>query len=117
MAGELRASGLTVGGTYDAFQFNGAGAVWDAVGGSFVVWVDANFANYRSSSQTIGNNGIFYANSVTGAGYYEIRPRAATLAESYVEWADFIYPALLASLSAQTVQTAAILGTNTIISA
>lgn len=74
----------TSGTSHDFFVFNAAGSVWN--GSAFVTWADGDYQDYRVAATETGTSGRFTASDVSGAYYYDMRERAATLALSYVAW-------------------------------
>ena len=72
--------------TCDFFAFNAANEVWDGVG--FVAWVDADYQDYRITATETGTSGRFAGTAPTGTFYYELRIRAATLADSIAVYSD-----------------------------
>lgn len=83
----------TSGRSHDFFVFNLSGSVWD--GAEFVTWLDANYASYRISATETGSSGRFTANDISGASYYDMRERGATLSLSYIVWSDDVFLAEL----------------------
>ncbi len=83
----LTANGAT-GVLHDCFCYNDAGLVWN--GTAFVAWVDANYLTYRVAATERGTSGTFTATEPAGTSIFELRVRGASLAASYVVWAESI---------------------------
>lgn len=76
----------TNGTNYDFFCFNASNQVWN--GTTFVNWSDADYASYRVAATQQGTSGRFTAAAPTGTFRYEMRERGASLALSFVVWAE-----------------------------
>jgi hypothetical protein len=76
--------------SYDFEAFNASGQVWN--GSAFVTYAIADYASYRIAATKIGNandasiEAWFSASDVTGAVYWQMRERGATLALSYIAY-------------------------------
>jgi len=90
----LTANGAT-GVSHDCFCYDAAGLVWN--GTTFVAWVDANYAAYRVAATERGTSGTFTATEPDGTMRWEMRVRGASLAASYVVWAETV---LIAAIKA-----------------
>ena len=72
--------------THDFFAYNASGQVWN--GSAFATWSDGSYASYRITATQTGTSGRFIGTAPTGTTHYELRVRGATLALSYVVWAE-----------------------------
>jgi len=91
--------------THDFYFYNSANQVWN--GSAFVAWNDANFATYRVAATAVGASGRFTAPAPADAVFRELRVRGATLALSYVVWADEVATlALIPTANAISAQIA-----------
>lgn len=90
----LTANGAT-GLNHDFYCYDGTGLVWN--GTTFVAWVDANYAAYRVAATERGTSGTFTATEPDGTMRWEMRVRGASLAASYVVWAETV---LIAAIKA-----------------
>jgi hypothetical protein len=71
---------------HDFFVYDANGDVWN--GSAFVTWVDGDYQTYRVAATEVGSTGRFEDADVSGAANYELRERAATLADSVVVWTE-----------------------------
>lgn len=76
----------TNGTTYDFFCYNATNQVWNGL--AFVNWSDADYASYRVTATQQGTSGRFVGTAPAGTFRYELRERGASLALSYVVWAE-----------------------------
>jgi len=90
----ITANGAT-GIAHDCFCYDAAGLVWN--GTAFVAWVDANYVAYRVAATERGTSGTFTATEPDGTMRWEMRVRGASLAASYVVWAETV---LIAAIKA-----------------
>lgn len=73
---------------YDFYAFNASGQVWN--GSAFVTWSDGSYLSYRIAATQQGASGEFRATAPAGTVRYVMRQSGATLALSYIEYADRI---------------------------
>ncbi len=90
----LTANGAT-GVDHDFFCYNATGAVWN--GSAFVTWADGDYATYRVAATERGTSGTFTGTAPSGTARWEMRVRGASLAASYVVWAETV---LIAAIKA-----------------
>lgn len=74
--------------THDFFCYDDTGQVWN--GSAFVAWDDDDYATYRVTATERGTSGAFTGTEASGTSRYEMRVRGASLALSYVVWAEEI---------------------------
>jgi hypothetical protein len=70
------------GGSYDFFRFNEAGQVWD--GSAYVDLVEIDYQDYRIAATEVSTTGWFTASLPSGPGWYDMRIRAGTWADSHL---------------------------------
>ena len=79
--------------THDFFCYDATGQVWN--GSAFVAWDDDDYATYRVTATERGTSGTFTGTEPTGTASWEMRVRGASLAASYVVWAEQVLVAAI----------------------
>ena len=72
---------------HDFNFYNSSNQVWN--GSAYVAWADGDYASYRVAATETGASGQFPLPTIPAdATHYELRVRGASLAASYVAWAE-----------------------------
>lgn len=87
------------GDAHDFYAWDPFGNVYNGV--AWVEWAGADFASYRIAAVEQGTSGRYEAELPDGTAYYDLRFRGATLADSYLVWADAAQHGLTAGQQAQ----------------